>query len=376
MAFDLANADWGRILSGLGGGLMQAGTPGGNFGQGLMTGVQGYDAGLDRKRQAELDKLKMQATQEQLDAQHLANTKATQDQQRIDALIAQLPQGPMAGGVQTASGPMQPGYDQRAVFQAYPQLAEEYFKNQVIPQKPKERKTTVVAGQLVDAETGETIRDLTDAEIKLRRAGASTTKVDVHTPDRPMIGSIPEDMMVKPDGKGGFSMSVIPGSKTDIANKNRAGGQANTTDIVTDDINRALLKMDQAILPTTGLVGAGLSHIPNTASRDVAGLVQTIKGNIGIDKLQQMRQQSPTGGALGNVTESENATLQSLLGNLEQSQSDDQFRYNLKRVYNKYLDIVHGEGRGPARYDLGPAAPGPSGDSGEIRYDSQGNPVQ
>lgn len=206
---------------------------------------------------------------------------------------------------------------------------------------------------------------------QVKKAGAPTSSTTIYNKD---YGTIPPGYRLK-EGPEGVSMEAVPGSPADQAATNRAKGQAATADIVTDDINRALQTMNDAILPTTGFTGGSLlSNVPNTASYDVAGLVKTIKGNVGIDKLQQMRLQSPTGGALGNVTESENATLQSLLGNLDQSQSDEQFRYNLKRVYNKYLDIVHGEGKGPPRYDLGPAAPGPGQTQQKrIKVDAQGN---
>jgi hypothetical protein len=60
-----------------------------------------------------------------------------------------------------------------------------------------------------------------------------------------------------------------------------------------------------------------------------------------------MRASSPTGGALGQVTDFENRLLQATIGNLEQSQSKDQLLYNLRRVKDTYLDIVHGPGNRP-----------------------------
>jgi hypothetical protein len=65
-----------------------------------------------------------------------------------------------------------------------------------------------------------------------------------------------------------------------------------------------------------------------------------------------MRANSPTGGALGSITEGERAALESVLGSLEQSQSKEQLQYNLKRLHNITNDIVHGVGAGPDRYDL------------------------
>ena len=65
-----------------------------------------------------------------------------------------------------------------------------------------------------------------------------------------------------------------------------------------------------------------------------------------------MRQASPTGAALGSVTERELSLLQATTGNLEQSQTAAQFKDNLRRLKNVHLDIIHGEGNGPPREKL------------------------
>ena len=128
----------------------------------------------------------------------------------------------------------------------------------------------------------------------------------------------------------------------------------NTANIVTDEVNRILGLTQESVLPTTGMVGSFLSSVPGTAARDIRGLLDTIRANVGFDKLQQMRAASPTGGALGQVSERENLLLQATLGNLEQSQSRQQFLENLKRLHNVFLDTVHGPGQGPQRYTLRP----------------------
>lgn len=83
---------------------------------------------------------------------------------------------------------------------------------------------------------------------------------------------------------------------------------------------------------TTGLVGSTMKNVPGTAAHDLSKKLDTIKANIGFDRLQEMRDSSPTGGALGQVSERENALLQSVWGNLEQSQSEAQFKANLEKV--------------------------------------------
>lgn len=118
-------------------------------------------------------------------------------------------------------------------------------------------------------------------------------------------------------------------------------------DVVTTDVDRALDLVKNSQIPVTGM-GSLLSAVPGSPAHNVANLVNTVKANIGFDRLQQMRASSPTGGALGNVSDTENKMLQATLGALEQSQSEDQFRYNLQRVKDMYLDIIHGPGNRPA----------------------------
>ena len=73
---------------------------------------------------------------------------------------------------------------------------------------------------------------------------------------------------------------------------------------------------------------------------DVEMLKETIAANIGFDKLQRMREASPTGGALGNVSDRELSNLQSVLGNLALSQSEEQLISNIDRLDTLYRDIL------------------------------------
>lgn len=86
---------------------------------------------------------------------------------------------------------------------------------------------------------------------------------------------------------------------------------------------------------TTG-AGAMLSSIPGSKAHDLDAAIDTIVANIGFDKLQEMRAASPTGGALGSVTEKELALLQAVVNSLRQSQSYDQFKANLSRTKLQY----------------------------------------
>jgi hypothetical protein len=204
-----------------------------------------------------------------------------------------------------------------------------------------------------------------DYKTALAKAGKSETNVTV---GGGKYGTIPTgyQLVEGPDGaqlvpiRGGPAEQEIQAEaeKKAAAEAAEAKGKksrATTAQIVSDDIDRIFQTMDSSTLPVAGF-GSWVSGVPGTPQHDVARLVDTVKANVGFDKLQAMREASPTGGALGQVSENENRLLQSVLGNLEQSQSPEQFRRNLERVQEVFLDIVHGVGERPQESESGKVA--------------------
>jgi hypothetical protein len=126
-------------------------------------------------------------------------------------------------------------------------------------------------------------------------------------------------------------------------------------ELVSGEIDRAL-NIIQNEMGTTGFIGSALSYIPQTDAHQLSKVLDTVRANIGFDELNKMRASSPTGGALGQVSEREIGFLQAVMGNLEQSQTKEELEHNLKRLQNGYLDVIHGPGKGPKRHDL--ARPG------------------
>jgi hypothetical protein len=105
----------------------------------------------------------------------------------------------------------------------------------------------------------------------------------------------------------------------------------------------------------TGMISDIVKNIPGfgQGALDLSATVDAIGSGISLENLNQMRQASPTGGALGNVSDKQSALLSEAFGSLRQSQSRELFLYNLARVENTLNDIVHGEGNGPERHDMG-----------------------
>jgi hypothetical protein len=198
---------------------------------------------------------------------------------------------------------------------------------------------------------------------QLMKSTHAGTNVKVEGSPRYDVGQVPQGQRLVYDEQGRPThLETLPGSELEhqFAQEQeqasaRQRQQVTAADIVGEDINRALALSEGGW--TTGVAGQVLSGVGGTAAHNLDNLVTTIKANVGFDKLQQMRASSPTGGALGPVSDTENRLLQSVMGALEQSQSQDQFQYNLKRLHNVTQDIVHGPGQGAARHDLSGSGP-------------------
>lgn len=108
--------------------------------------------------------------------------------------------------------------------------------------------------------------------------------------------------------------------------------------VVNDTIGRALPLISNF---SAGL-GSWLTILPATDATNLQKLLDTVKANAGFDKLNAMRQASPTGGALGQVSERELAFLQNVFGSLDQEQSPSQLRRNLEAFQWTYNTMIHG----------------------------------
>ncbi|MBR9900406.1 MAG: hypothetical protein GYB19_10150 [Rhodospirillales bacterium] len=100
-------------------------------------------------------------------------------------------------------------------------------------------------------------------------------------------------------------------------------------DVVDSTIDQVMASLDGS---TAGFFGNMIGVVPGTDAYDVDKQIDTIKANIGFDRLQEMRENSPTGGALGAVSELELKLLQSVKGSLDQGQSPEQLKANLADI--------------------------------------------
>ena len=78
--------------------------------------------------------------------------------------------------------------------------------------------------------------------------------------------------------------------------------------------------------------------LPLTEARSLSGYIKTLKGNLAFDELKQMREESKTGGALGQVSNIELGLLESAVANLDPA-TPETFYENLESVEEKYTNF-------------------------------------
>lgn len=109
-----------------------------------------------------------------------------------------------------------------------------------------------------------------------------------------------------------------------------------TSEYNTERARRTMASVDE-LLPqisatTVGPIGLASSFVPGTAAFYLKAQLDTLKSNIAFGELTAMREASKTGGALGQVSDTEGRLLQSALGALNQGLTPDQFKTQLTKI--------------------------------------------
>jgi len=173
-------------------------------------------------------------------------------------------------------------------------------------------------------------------------------------------GPIPKGYALRDAQDGsGKEMYVVPGGPSDKAALQADQRTVETNTIVSAAEDARNAAGDRAF----GGVGQGIvQNMPWTDSAEVARKVDVLKAQASVGNLNQMRQSSPTGGALGNVTERELKLLQDKSGALDPSSPN--FMDDLNDYELTLLQTIHGAEAGLQIYNStrsGVATPKASG---------------
>lgn len=195
------------------------------------------------------------------------------------------------------------------------------------------------------------------------------------------------------EGDEGLEIVPIPGGaaarETEEAERRAEGRQTQVSragQTVVQDLQRALDLIPElgALARGEGVVGGvtrtGQARIPGTVADRITFFTESALSNVGLDVLQQMRENSPTGGALGQVPIQQQTRLEQVLGSLNIAQPPDVLVANIQRVMNIYTDIIYGSPVERARaVEEGRMTPEQSaqidGFYFELPFDERGRPV-
>jgi len=151
----------------------------------------------------------------------------------------------------------------------------------------------------------------------------------------------------------------IKKAERDEKKRKRIEGIALAAQTVVEDLGRGIHVLDKnrkkLITTAAGPLAVIARQLPATDADVLEKYATSVKSNISIDRLQAMREASPTGGALGQIPVQQQEYLMQLLGSLDTAQKPPILEDNMKRIYNIYMDIIHGYGNGPKngfRYKL------------------------
>lgn len=197
------------------------------------------------------------------------------------------------------------------------------------------------------------------------------------------IGSVPAGYAVveDPTNPSGFRYELIPNSPQAVeaqALTDKSALSSGRQDTSSDTVlNAATEARRLAGLPgNTGWTGAAWRLSPFSDASELQRQIDVLKSNATIENLTAMRQASPTGGALGSVTEKEGAMLADAAGALDPNSPN--FNTQLDNYERTLFKIIHGPTEGQrifeeTRQNAMPApatAPAPAAATGGIDYNA------
>ena len=179
------------------------------------------------------------------------------------------------------------------------------------------------------------------------------------------------------------NLEAIPGGPADIKqNEKRQQDYASATQVIQqlDELAKSVNRVATApgLAKNFGVQGY-VPNMPGGEAANAAALLETLKTQGAFAALQEMRNASKTGGALGAISDREGQMLQNAIAPLGRAQSAKQVQDSLKtildhieaskqRIRDAYNDHWNRNGAA-ARQEMGPTPTGPS----RIRDDSDYN---
>lgn len=185
----------------------------------------------------------------------------------------------------------------------------------------------------VNPTTGKTYREDAYAILRNSERGADAGGVPQTVNTNPFSPGHGAATPVVSAQEVGQNAAAIQANKDLPAAFSRFRNQTAQADLVTKNIDDALAKTDWT---SAGPMQTLTGWAPWTPAGALQQTVTSIKANVGFQQLQQMRYESPTGGALGQVAVQELDFLQAALGSLNAAQTPADLSKTLNDVRDHY----------------------------------------
>jgi hypothetical protein len=253
-----------------------------------------------------------------------------QIQAQLEALKAQQEMQAKAGAINTINPGLGPGQ-----AQAYATLGE-------MPEDGRPDKVKQIEWFL--QQPPEVQKQIMDSGMM---GGGGVT---VNTGDQGMPQSLSSGLLNKGLAWDGEKLVPIPGGPADMdAQKEKKAAEtvATRADSTLAEVSHA----KNLISPLSAGWGGLLADLPESDARALANAIKPIKASLAFDRLQQMRNESVTGGALGQVSNIELDLLQSSVVSLDQLNKPEELERALDKIavhYSAFTDAL--EGKIPATY--------------------------
>ena len=169
----------------------------------------------------------------------------------------------------------------------------------------------------------------------------------------------PVGYRMKPDG----TMEAIKGGPADTKIQGQLNQDTASLSGLTANLDRLSTVANEVmnhrgLSGITGVTGA-FPDIPGSAAADARAKLESLRAQVGFGVLQDMRNNSKTGGALGQISDRENVLLQNALDALATSQSEEQIKKSLANII-KYSEGAKDRLRSAYNMKHGDRAPSPT----------------
>lgn len=277
---------------------------------------------------------------------------------------------------------------------------------------PVEQRRALLANELATSPEGLKLLERFTPAYDMQNAGGSIVPVQTNplapgaTPPRPIavtpdptkytdVPTVDGLVRVYADGRSELlrGPSGAPLTPAPSPEQQRADAEAAAERAAADLAARNAAKTNQTtvqntrrvvgeILPnvsgwTAGL-GSLIAVVPGTPAADLAANLDTLEANLSFERLAEMRANSPTGGALGQITVRELDLLGATIANIRNSQSPEQLRRNLQVIDGALarLEAAYAEAGLPSPVgDNSAPAPAPSGGGRATHRNAQGQGI-